>query len=251
VTEKKLVHLVLIVWNRLEYTQVTLDSVLRCTQYPYRLHIVDNASDPPTGNYLSKWAEEHPEVVESFVRNATNEGLSVPTQMFWDHMRARREPWWGKIDNDIIFTEGWLARLVEVMEKCPSVGVASVCHYPTDFEREAQKGGIEEENGVRFYPRSHTGGCGYLLRAEACRQGGKISTDFGKMFGWSMYQAKLNKRGWKTAYAYPLVPVKHLGAWEGQDNTSPEYVEYAKTIKRFRTEGQAQGRRKMREKRKK
>lgn len=239
-TSPEPVQLLLLVWNRKEYTEMTLESVLACTERPYQLTIIDNASDAPTAEFLSGWVEKNKHVVRSFRRNSTNEGLSGPTQSFWDEMMAEGRSYFGKIDNDIIFTDGWLGRIVEVMEKCPSVAVASVCHYPTDFEREVQKdpNSVKAENGVRFWPRSHTGGCGYLVRAHVIKRIGKLTTQFGKMFGWSMFQHQINKRrlGY-TAYAYPLVPVQHLGAWEGQHINTEEYEEYAKTVKRFRHEG--------------
>lgn len=230
--EKAPVHLLLLVWNRLEYTQRTLESVLRCTKHPFRLHVVDNASDPPTADFLKRWTEEHPEVVESFVRSEVNEGLSPPTRRFWAQMKARKELWWGKIDNDIIFPEGWLGRLVEVLEKCPSVCVASVCHYSVDFEREVQASPevILEEGGVRFFPRSHVGGCGYLIRGSACFRVGLLDSRYGKLFGWTRFQERLNQHGFITAYAYPLIPVQHLGEWANQAIQTREYLDYNEKI---------------------
>lgn len=242
---KEPIQILLLVWNRREYTEMTLESVLRCTTYPFQLTVIDNASDPPTADFLAKWVQDHAEVVRSYTRNPVNEGLSPPTQRFWDQMLGEGRPWWGKIDNDIIFSPGWLERLVEVMEKSPKTAVASVCHYPRDFEREAKKGGIVTEGGISIFPRSHTGGCGYLVRAEAVRAAGKLSDIWGKMFGWSEYQHKLNRLGWFTAYAYPLVPVEHLGAWEGQKIRTTEYEDYAAQVKKFRVDGQAEGREKL------
>lgn len=230
--DKDTIQLLLLVWNRKEYTEMTLNSVLQNTSYPFQLHIVDNASDEPTASFLRAWVSAHPEVVRSFRRSATNDGLSIPTQAFWNQMKSEKRPWWGKIDNDILFSAGWLERLVEVMEKCPSVGVASVCHFPRDFEREVQKDPsvIKEINGVKVYPRSHVGGCGYLLRAKACFTGGDLDNRYGKIFGWTRYQEILNQKGLLTAYAYPLVPVQHLGEWNNQAIKNDEYEKYNEVI---------------------
>lgn len=230
------VPILLLVWNRQEYTEMTLKTIVENTKHPYELHIVDNASDKKTADWLKSWVAQHPTIIGSFRRNDENEGLSPPTQRFWTEMQARGEPFFGKIDNDIEFPEGWLGRLVEVMEKCPKVAVASVCHFAKDFQREVESGQatVQEENGVSYQERTHVGGCGYLLRANAQKQLGDIPVNMGKVFGWTKYQNWLNGRGWKTVYAYPFVPVAHLGDWDNQRIKTQEYEEYSKVIWNFR-----------------
>lgn len=233
------IPLLLLVWNRQEYTEMTLETIVNNTQYPYELHIVDNGSDPKTADWLKSWVNSHPSIIGSYKRNAENLGLSPPTQDFWTAMQERGEPWFGKIDNDIEFPDGWLGRLVEVMEKCPTVGVASVCHYARDFEREVVSGAspVTEVNGVQYQVRTHVGGCGYLLRAEAQKAVGDIPVNMGKVFGWTKYQNWLNGRGWETVYAYPYVSVAHLGEWTNQRIKNDEYEKYNQTIWNYRHPG--------------
>ena len=40
------------VWNQLEVTKDCVDSIIRNTKYPFRLVIIDNASDKKTTDYL-------------------------------------------------------------------------------------------------------------------------------------------------------------------------------------------------------
>ena len=40
------------IWNQLDYTMDCILSIVKNTKYPYRLILVDNASDIETKNYL-------------------------------------------------------------------------------------------------------------------------------------------------------------------------------------------------------
>ncbi|TAM87202.1 glycosyltransferase, partial [bacterium] len=46
------VSLVLLTWNALEYTRITIESVRRFTKLPCELVVVDNGSEAPTVEYL-------------------------------------------------------------------------------------------------------------------------------------------------------------------------------------------------------
>lgn len=227
----RVAHFLLMVWDRLEYTQMTLSSFLR-TASSAKLHIVDNGSQARTKEWLAAWAKANSPSVASYVRHPTNLGIAKPTQAFWEAMQKAKEPWFGKIDNDIEFVSaGWVGRLTEVLERCPSVGVASVCHFARDFEREVKAGQskVVTEGGVQFNPRSHVGGCGYLMRAEVQKKVGPLMVHKG-IYSWTLYQEQINQAGYKTAYAYPFVPVGHLGEWADQRIKSKEYQDYAKKI---------------------
>ena len=61
------------VWNELESTKKCVEALKEHTRYPYRLIIVDNASDRPTREYLDGLRE----VFQDFllIRNNTNLGF--------------------------------------------------------------------------------------------------------------------------------------------------------------------------------
>jgi len=227
----KPIQLLLMVWDRPEYTRMTLENLVRVTKRPFQLTIYDNGSEPPTAKYLKRWVEDNPTLVRKFTRNPTNQGLVPPTQEFWGEMEKEGHPWWGKIDNDILHPEGWLSCLVEVLEKFPRVGVVSSCpvrdYGGTGIIKSPEL--VVESGDLGYYPVPFAGGCGYPMRKEACSSGGPLSSGSG-IFSWTVYQDHLNKLGWLTVLAYPLVLVKHLGTWGKQSLDTPEYREYDRKI---------------------
>ena len=44
--------LIVLVWNELEVTKASFESLIKNTDYPYRLIVIDNGSDLPTQKYL-------------------------------------------------------------------------------------------------------------------------------------------------------------------------------------------------------
>ena len=100
------------VWNQLEYTVPCVESITKNTRYPYRLIFVDNASDAPTQKYLENLRDAMPEKVVllknkenlGFLR-AINRGLEVSDS-----------PFVCLENNDTIVTEGWLEKMIGILE---------------------------------------------------------------------------------------------------------------------------------------
>ena len=66
--------IVIPVWNNLELTRDCVDSIQKHTVYPYRVVIVDNASDTPTKEYLDTLEKENKGNVV-VIKNIKNEGF--------------------------------------------------------------------------------------------------------------------------------------------------------------------------------
>lgn len=73
-----------VTWNRLPLTQRFLASVLRCSHLPFKLLIVDNASDDGTQDYLRGMAASVPTL--HVIENARNVGLLRALQQIRDHV---------------------------------------------------------------------------------------------------------------------------------------------------------------------
>lgn len=68
------VTLAIITWNRLEYTEKLINSLLRYTHLPHEYLIIDNGSDDGTADFLRNLEAEHPNV--RLVLNRKNLGKS-------------------------------------------------------------------------------------------------------------------------------------------------------------------------------
>ena len=110
----KPVSLVIPVYNQLDYTRQCLDSIARCTDQPYELIIVDNASTDGTQEFLRS-------VKATVIANQHNLGCAKA----WNQgVRASHGDIIGILNNDIVVTKGWIEGLMKFMEKT-SHGIVS------------------------------------------------------------------------------------------------------------------------------
>ena len=115
-----LCDLVLLSWNHLEETQPCLESLFRCTDVPSRLLIVDNGSAPAVRNFL-KTVRPHGAIHDVIlIQNETNEGFSRGMNQ---GMQASRAPYVCLLNNDLLFTSGWLSRVLDVAQAHPEIGM--------------------------------------------------------------------------------------------------------------------------------
>lgn len=106
-TQMELVSIVIPVYNQLSYTQQCLDSIARCTQQPYELILVDNASSDGTREFLAT-------LKAIVITNHTNLGCAKA----WNQgVRASKGDVIGILNNDIVVTPGWLAGLMTFMDQ--------------------------------------------------------------------------------------------------------------------------------------
>ncbi len=101
----KSVSLVIPIYNQLDYTKQCLESIARCTDQPYELIIVDNASTDGTREFLR-------DVKATVITNPRNLGCAKA----WNQgVRASHGEVVGILNNDIVVTKGWLEGLVKFM----------------------------------------------------------------------------------------------------------------------------------------
>ena len=99
----KTISLVIPVYNQLDYTRQCLESIARCTEQPYELIIVDNASTDGTHDFLR-------DVKATVITNQQNLGCAKA----WNQgVRASHGDVIGILNNDIVVTKGWIEGLLE------------------------------------------------------------------------------------------------------------------------------------------
>ena len=113
--------IVLPVWNQPEATEACIDSVVKNTGYPYRLVIIDNASDHKTAAYLVGLQERFKKEV-ILLRNAKNEGFIKAVNKGIAHSKGE---FICILNNDTIVTKGWLGEMVMLLEKNAEIGIVN------------------------------------------------------------------------------------------------------------------------------
>ena len=106
---KAICDIIIPVWNQFESTKECLERILRNTNYPYRLIIIDNGSELNTKRFLEQFRLEHAENV-LLMRNEHNTGFVKAVNR---GMRASNAPYVCILNNDTAPADGWLSRLVK------------------------------------------------------------------------------------------------------------------------------------------
>jgi GT2 family glycosyltransferase len=113
-----LASIVIVTRNGVEHTRRCLDSVARCTRTPHEVIVVDNGSTDGTRRELEARASKAPGL--RLVWNADNRGFAAANNQ---GLAIARGDVLVALNNDVIVTDGWLERLVAVLEEHPNAGI--------------------------------------------------------------------------------------------------------------------------------
>ena len=132
------VSIIIAVWNQLAYTKLTIESILKNSSgVPFELIVVDNASRPDVKAYFDSLKGSR-EI--AYIRNERNEG---PIKAVNQGIAAAKYKYIMVIHNDVIILEdGWLERIVSVMESDPKIGLAGLAGRKEIYKN----GSVNEES---------------------------------------------------------------------------------------------------------
>ena len=117
------IDLVFITYNRLDYTKLSLASVLADPTEEFALTIWDNASTDGTSEYLS--SVKDPRIVEK-VFSKDNVSLHGAVNYLFDKSSADLV---GIIPNDFIVKPGWTRPLAQAHADIPELGMIGCWHF--------------------------------------------------------------------------------------------------------------------------
>ena len=193
--------IVIPVWNQLEYTKECLMSLFKSTSLPFRLIVVDNASDTPTAQYLDSVKEKSPEQV-SLIRNSENLGwVKAVNQglLYSDSSYAC------VMNNDTIVYPGWLSEMISVAEKDESIGLVNpLWELPKRYRgtRDDYFSKIITQQHGKFIETDYARGFCFLIKREVINKIGGLDEVFspGYYDDWD-YSARAIKAGFRCARA--------------------------------------------------
>ena len=106
------ITIVIPAFNQVEFTRQCIASILVNTDYPFRVILVDNGSDPP----LAEFFTDMPAV--TVLRSDTNLGFAAGV-----NLGMKRAPGHVVIlNNDTLMPIGWLTRMVSTLTASPDIG---------------------------------------------------------------------------------------------------------------------------------
>ncbi len=113
------ISIIVVTFNKLDYTRMCLESVVQNTEYPnYEIVIVDNASVDGSPEYIREFMEQNRDV--TFIQNKKNLGFATANNM---GANIAGGDYFVFLNNDTIVTPGWLQGLWFCLKKYPSAGM--------------------------------------------------------------------------------------------------------------------------------
>lgn len=143
--ETPVASLVMLALNQLEYTQNCILSLFENTPIPHELIVVDNGSTDGTADFLKRLSARWPHV--KVISNASNLGFAGGNNQ---GMAAARGDYVVLLNNDLLFTPGWLEKMLVWMQEDPSVGLVGPCSNHGNGCLEVSGGYSNMEELARF-----------------------------------------------------------------------------------------------------
>ena len=113
------ISIIVVTYNKLEYTRMCLESLVRNTDYPnYEIILVDNGSKDGSVEVLREFREQHQQVM--LIENARNLGFAMANNM---GAKAASGEYLVLLNNDTLVTPGWLLGLLVHLTRHPSAGM--------------------------------------------------------------------------------------------------------------------------------
>ena len=211
--------LVLVSWNEPGVTRLALDSIRRLSDHPYRLIVVDNASNAETVAMLEEAAQSGRYGEMTLICNPENLGWIKAINQGIERSRAK---YVCLLNNDVVATPGWLRHMVEAMERNPAAGLANpqerqlrnVAH--SDWNAYAQE--LSEKHRHQIIEIDYASGFCMMIRRELADRIGK----FDEIFGMGYYEDEDFSRralaiGYRCIRVLDALVLHHVSVSFGKD----------------------------------
>jgi len=114
-----IVSIIVLTWNAFQYTRKCIESIIKYTNYPYELIIVDNGSTDGTVEYIKSLTTQYAHV--RLVENSSNVGFAAGNNQGAKFARGKYLLF---LNNDVLVSDGWLHGLVAAIESDERIGAA-------------------------------------------------------------------------------------------------------------------------------
>jgi Methyltransferase domain/Glycosyl transferase family 2 len=245
------VPVLLVTYNRLEYSKRALESIVKNPGLPVAVTIWDNGSWDGT----REWVESLPfdnGIVAKYTCDK-NHGLAYAMNEFF---KSRADyPFVAKVDNDTVLPDNWLRDLMDVMTDINRPikfgAVSGTCLRPYGLTWAEWAAGMVTKpfKEHKLHYNSYVLGTGVLINMALIRERGLLFEGFPRspesgpddpclISGWTAYiRAAHEYEGWQFAF-YSKVPVNLLNIKE-EHVLSNDYPEYDAEVQKVRDEGNA------------
>lgn len=150
-----LVDIILPVHNALHIVKPCIEAVIARTHWPFRLTVVDDASDKVVSEELSRWMADND--YGEFIVNKTNKGFAATVNR---GIRETSGEYIVFLNSDVIVTERWLTKMIMALKAdprnqivCPATNNTAVVQIPmAQGASYLSMNRVLEQFAVRAYP---------------------------------------------------------------------------------------------------
>lgn len=191
------------VWNMKALTKQCVDSIIRRTDFPYRIIIVDNASGDETRRYLEDLAGRK-DINARVIRNEENLGNSKAANQ---GIRSSDAEYVCILDNDTIVTDRWLSEMVRTAEADEKIAVVNpLSNYgakrPFGKSWDKIAAGIYQKGRGKYLETAAAIGFCFLIKRRVINDICDWSEGYGPgYFEDTEYSVRAIRRGYKIAIA--------------------------------------------------
>lgn len=186
-----------------ELTENCVDSIVRHTKFPYRLIMIDNASEEDTRAYLIALSKRE-DIDVVLIRNEENLGYSKAVNQ---GMRASNSEYVCILNNDVLVTDNWLTEMIDVSRKDERIGIVNpLSNYGSEkpfgkrWEDVARK--IYEDNKGDYIETAAAIGFCFLIKRKVIDNIGYWTEEYGPgYFEDTEYSIRAIRNGYKVVIA--------------------------------------------------
>jgi len=201
------IELVLVTFNRLNYTKLALEAILADPDENFSLTIWDNASTDDTPRFLKNSVKNDPRI-KDIILSKKNGGQTAAMNYVWSTSNADLL---GKIDNDCRVTPGWTKIFAKAHQDIPDLGAVACWHFPIedfDINTANDVGNIQTFGKHSIFRHPWVCGSGFLMKNDSFKNIGNWQE--GPDIGTTYYFLKMAKKGLINGWYYPFVIQEHM-----------------------------------------
>lgn len=196
--------IVIAVWNLKKYTENCIESIIKNTDYPYRLIVVDNGSEDKTRLYL-EGLKNDPRLKGhdyTLIRNDKNLGA---TKALNQGLEISKGDYAMILNNDTVMTKGWLTEMVKMAESLPDIGIANPnsnnlgARKPWWMSLDKYAEGLMKKHRGKYMEMATAVGFCYMVKREVINKIGILSEEYGLgNFEETEYSIRAARAGYKS-----------------------------------------------------
>lgn len=197
------IDILMITYERPDYTQLALSRLLETCDDTARVWIWHNGQHAPTLDVVRSFLN-HPRIYR-FHHSPLNKELHDPTNWLWQNARGG---FLSKIDDDCLMPDGWIETLRQLHLDCPQCGIVGCWRFQDeDFIPEVARKKIKDlPGGHSILLNCWIEGSGYLMKRRCLEETGVLKA--GQSF--TRYCIALARRGWVNGWYYPFIWQEHM-----------------------------------------